>query len=98
VLFEKFLAGGPKAVRPEDSYHCYGRAIDWVNIKNADAGEKGVQWNNDEAYAEGTQIAIKSQIRGIGASDNDHLQDANFANSSDLLHREFGNFPRPPLA
>jgi hypothetical protein len=28
-LHKKFLAGGPKAVAPEHSYHCYGRAFDW---------------------------------------------------------------------
>src|SRR5947209_3917574 len=35
-LRQKFLAGGPKAVDPERSYHCYGRAFDWVNITDAD--------------------------------------------------------------
>ena len=98
VLFEKFQRGGPQAVRPEHSYHCYGRAIDWVNIKKADGGEKGLDWDSSATYAKGIMIAGQFGLKGIGASDNDHLQDANFASSSDLPHSEFGNFPKPPLA
>jgi hypothetical protein len=97
VLFEKFQGGGPKAVMPQRSYHCYGRAIDWVNISNPDAGEKGLDWDDKDAYAKGTEIAGEFGLAGIGASDNDHLQDANFASASDLPHSEFGNFPKPPL-
>src|SRR5262245_41418232 len=78
-LHKKFLAGGPKAVAPEHSYHCFGRAFDWVNIVDPDAGDKGLAWDDDKAYAKGTQIAEQFDIRGIGGSDNDHLQDAHFA-------------------
>jgi hypothetical protein len=98
TLFEKFTRGGPKAVQPQRSYHCYGRAIDWVNIRDPDAGEKGLDWGNDAAYANGTKIGARFGLAGIGASDNDHLQDANFPNASDLPHEEFGSFPKPPLA
>src|SRR5712664_3230454 len=36
VLYQKYLAGGSKAVAPPMSYHTYGRAFDWVN-----KGDKG---------------------------------------------------------
>jgi hypothetical protein len=98
VLFEKFQRGGPKAVQPQRSYHCYGRAIDWVNVSNPNSGEKGLAWDDEKAYAKGTKIAANFGLAGIGASDNDHLQDANFASASDLPHSEFGNFPKPALA
>src|SRR2546428_731283 len=39
-LHKKFLAGGPKAVAPEHSYHCYGRAFDWVHIIDPDVVAK----------------------------------------------------------
>lgn len=97
TLFEKFQLGGPKAVMPQCSYHCYGRAIDWVNIRDANAGEKGLAWSDDKAYANGTNIGAAFGLAGIGASDNDHLQDANFESASDLPHTEFGNFPKPAL-
>jgi hypothetical protein len=97
VLFEKFKLGGDLAAMPQHSYHCYGRAIDWVKISDPDAGEKGLAWDDDEAYALGTKIGGDFGLAGLGASDNDHLQDANFARSSDLPHSEFGNFPKPPL-
>ena len=92
-LHRKFLAGGPKAVEPEHSYHCYGRAFDWVNIKNPDTGDGGLAWDDNAAYAKGTQIGPLFQVVGIGPSDNDHLQDARFGSYVDLPRSEFGIFP-----
>jgi hypothetical protein len=92
-LRQKFLAGGPKAVEPERSYHCYGRAVDWVNITNPDGGDSGLAWDDNAAYAKGTLIGAQFQIVGIGPSDNDHLQDARFGSFADLSRSEFGIFP-----
>ena len=94
-LRAEYLAGkGPKAVDPDRSYHCYGRAIDWVNITNPDTGDAGLAWDDNMAYAKGTQIGAEFQIVGIGPSDNDHLQDAKFASYANLPQSELGNFPQ----
>jgi hypothetical protein len=89
---------GPRAVAPEHSYHCYGRAFDWVNITDPDGGDKGLAWDDGRAYAKGTKIAEQFDIRGIGESDNDHLQDAHFPTFADLSTTEFGRFPTAALA
>ena len=94
-LYRKHLAGGPQAVAPEKSYHCYGRAFDWVNIKDG-AGDDGLDWDNDRIYDKGTGIAALFGIRGIGAGDNDHLQDAKFSTYRHLSQTEFGRFPSEP--
>jgi LAS superfamily LD-carboxypeptidase LdcB len=88
---------GPRAVAPERSYHCYGRAFDWVNITDPDGGEKGLAFDDDKAYAKGTKIAEQFDIRGIGESDNDHLQDTHFPTFADLPQAEFGRFPNAAL-
>jgi D-alanyl-D-alanine carboxypeptidase len=92
-LHQISLKGGPKAVAPERSYHCYGRAFDWVNITDPDGGERGLAFNDNKAYKKGTKIAEQFEIRGIGESDNDHLQDARFPKFADLPKTEFGKFP-----
>jgi len=99
-LRDDFLAHqGHKAVDPRLSYHCYGRAFDWVNIGDANAGAKGLEWNNDGAYRRGTAVAEGDpdlRIRGIGEEDNDHLQDASFPSFQTLRNADFGHFPNPP--
>lgn len=97
-LHKKFLAGGPKAVTPDRSYHCYGRAFDWVNITDPDGGDKGLAFDDDKAYAKGTKIAEQFDIRGIGDNDNDHLQDSHFPTFADLPKTEFGSFPTSAVA
>jgi len=87
VLYQRYLAGGNKAVAPPMSYHTYGRAFDWVN-----KGDKGeLQWNNDKAYQFGQELAKKYALTGIGAGDNDHIQDANYKSWKDLPRSEYGN-------
>jgi hypothetical protein len=90
VLYQKYLAGGNKAVAPPMSYHTYGRAFDWVN--KGDNGE--LQWNNDKAYQFGQALAKNYGLTGIGAGDNDHIQDANFKSWKDLPRSEYGNIAR----
>ena len=97
-LHKKFLAGGPKAVAPEHSYHCYGRAVDWVNIIDLDGGDKALGWDDNKAYAKSETIANQFEIRGIGSSDNDHLQDAKFARYADLPQSELGKLPGAMVA
>jgi hypothetical protein len=98
-LHEKFLAGrGPRAVAPERSYHCYGRAFDWVNITDPDGGDTGLAWDDDAAYEKGTKIGDAFEIVGIGAGDNDHLQDERFRTFADLPRTEFGKFPISAMA
>ena len=90
VLYQKYLAGGNKAVAPPMSYHTYGRAFDWVN-----QGPKGdLQWNNDKAYEFGQKLATKYGLTGIGAGDNDHIQDVNYKSWKDLPRNEYGNVTR----
>jgi hypothetical protein len=85
---------GPLAVAPERSYHCFGRAFDWVNITDPDGGEKGLAFDHgDEFFKKGTKIAEQFEIRGIGDIDNDHLQDTRFPTFADLPKTEFGKFP-----
>jgi LAS superfamily LD-carboxypeptidase LdcB len=90
VLYQKYLAGGNKAVAPPMSYHTYGRAFDWVN--KGDNGE--LQWNNDKAYQFGQELAQKYALTGIGAGDNDHIQDANYKSWKDLPRSEYGNIAK----
>jgi D-alanyl-D-alanine carboxypeptidase len=90
VLYQKYLAGGNKAVPPPMSYHTYGRAFDWVN--KGDNGE--LQWNNDKAYQFGQELAKKYALTGIGAGDNDHIQDANYKSWKDLPRSEYGNIAK----
>lgn len=93
-LRRKFLAHqGPKAVDPERSYHCFGRAFDWVNITDPDGGDSGLAWDDDGAYEQGTEIGARFEIVGIGSEDNDHLQDGGFGSFADLPRSEFGQFP-----
>ncbi|MEO6742502.1 MAG: hypothetical protein ABIP20_19845 [Chthoniobacteraceae bacterium] len=95
-LYTKFVNGvGKKAVEPRKSYHCYGRAFDWVNIKDGVAPD-GLEWDNSRLYDKGTEIAGRFGIKGIGSDDNDHLQDARFSTYRDLPQAEFGQFPSPP--
>lgn len=91
ALYQKHLNGGPKAVQPKRSYHCYGRAIDWVHVANASGGASGLAWNDSQAYALGTQLAQQFGITGI-SGDSDHLQDALFPNYSSLPASDFGRF------
>lgn len=87
VLYQKHLAGGPQAVAPPMSYHTYGRAFDWVN---QDA-KGNLQWNNDRAYEFGQKLASNYGLTGIGAGDNDHIQDANYKSWKELPRAEYGN-------
>jgi hypothetical protein len=99
-LHDDFLAHqGGKAVAPQLSYHCYGRAFDWVNIRDPNAGDDGLEWNNDAVYRQGTSIAESDSnldLTGIGEGDNDHIQDASFPSFRNLRLAEFGNFPNSP--
>jgi hypothetical protein len=90
VLYQKYLAGGNKAVASPMSYHTYGRAFDWVN--KGDNGE--LQWNNDKAYQFGQQLAKNYNLAGIGPGDNDHIQDANYKSWKDLPRSEYGNIAK----
>jgi hypothetical protein len=93
-LREAYLAGhAPLAAAPEHSYHCYGRAFDWVNIVDPDAGDRGLAWNDDKAYAKGAAIGAQFEIAGIGDRDNDHLQDGRYGIYADLPQSNDGNFP-----
>lgn len=98
ALHKKFLAGGPKAVAPEHSYHCDGRAFDLLNIIDPDGRDKGLGWDDNKAYAKGETIANQFEIRGIGAGDNDHLQDSPFPTFANLPRTEFGSFPMAAMA
>ena len=90
--------GRSKGSSPEHSYHCYGRAFDWVNILDPDGGDKGLGWDDNKAYAKGETIANQFDIRGIGADDDDHLQDSHFPTFADLPMTEFGSFPTAAVA
>jgi hypothetical protein len=98
-LHEDFINHrGPRAVAPERSYHCYGRAFDWVNIADPNGGDDGLGWDDNAAYAKGTKVGSAFQIAGIGSDDNDHLQDSHFPTFADLSKSEFGSFPTASLA
>jgi hypothetical protein len=98
-LHEAFVAGrGPRAVAPERSYHCYGRAFDWVNITDPEGGDSGLAWDDNAAYEKGTKIGASLGIVGIGSGDNDHLQDSKFPTFADLPRTEFGKFPVSAMA
>jgi hypothetical protein len=93
VLYQKYLAGGNKAVAPPYSYHTYGRAFDWVN-KNP----KGdLEWENDAAYKFGQKLAKQYGLTGI-SGDNDHIQDARYASWKDLPREEYGKVNRRQVA
>jgi len=94
ALYQKYLAGGNKAVAPPMSYHTYGRAFDWAN-RNAKTGE--LEWNNDAAYSFGQKLAKKYGLTGI-SGDNDHIQDANYKTWKDLPRGDYGNPGRRQVA
>jgi hypothetical protein len=84
-LYQKHLAGGPLAAKPQNSFHSYGRAFDWANV-----GPDGkLQENNDAAYKFGQQLASKYGLRGLGDADNDHLEDAAYT-TGHLPQAEYG--------
>jgi hypothetical protein len=84
-LHEKFVNGqGPRAVEPRKSYHCYGRAVDWVNIVGTQGKDSDLDWDSDATYQKGIQLAQAFNLHSIGAIDLDHLQDGNFATWHDL--------------
>jgi hypothetical protein len=79
-LRELYLEGkGPLAAEPKKSYHCYGRAIDWVNIVRTEGKDSDLDWNNVSTYHKGIEIAQAFNLHSIGAADLDHLQDGNYA-------------------
>ena len=86
VLYQKYLAGGNKAVAPPYSYHTYGRAFDWAN-RNPKTGD--IEWDNDQAYSFGQKLAKQFGLTGI-SGDNDHIQDANYPTWKDLPRQEYG--------
>lgn len=90
ALYQKHLAGGPQAVQPQMSYHTYGRAFDWVN--KGDDGK--LQWENDKAYQFGQSLAKNYGLTGIGAGDNDHIQDGQYKSWKDLPRTEYGNIAK----
>ncbi|MDT4967791.1 MAG: D-alanyl-D-alanine carboxypeptidase [Acidobacteriota bacterium] len=79
---------GPKAAPPRRSYHCYGRAVDWVNIVATNGNENDLDWNSLATYQKGIRIATAFNLHSIGASDIDHLQDGNFASWRNLKRSE----------
>jgi hypothetical protein len=86
TLYQKYLAGGNKAVAPPYSYHTYGRAFDWVN-RNPNGN---LEWENDAAYSFGQKLAKQYGLTGI-SGDNDHIQDARYNSWRDLPREEYGN-------
>jgi hypothetical protein len=84
-LHDLYVSGkGPRAVEPKKSYHCYGRAIDWVNIVRTEGKESDLDWDNDATYQKGIQLAQAFNLHSIGAIDLDHLQDGNYATWQNL--------------
>lgn len=79
-LYERYIMGrGPLAAPPRKSYHCYGRAIDWVNIKAAEGKKSDLDWNSMETFLKGVELAKKHKLHSIGSKDIGHLQDGNYA-------------------
>jgi len=62
------------------------------------AATKRSDGDDNKAYAKGETIANQFEIRGIGSSDNDHLQDAKFARYADLPQSELGKLPGAMVA
>jgi len=91
-LRDLYEAGkGPLAATPQKSYHCYARAVDWVNIKAANGKDSDLDWKNRAAYKKGILIAEGFKLHSIGDIDLPHLQDSNFASWRDLPQAEWLN-------
>lgn len=89
ILFERYKAHkGPKAVEPKRSYHCYGRAIDWVNVIATDGKDSDLDWDNIRTYRLGIRLAGEFKLHSIGASDLDHLQEGNYSSWTALPRSE----------
>src|SRR4051794_34826856 len=62
-----YLQGkGPLAAEPKKSYHCYGRAIDWVNIVKTEGKDSDLAWKDIAALQKGIQIARDFKLHSIG--------------------------------
>lgn len=89
LLYERYIARkGPRAVEPKKSYHCYGRAIDWVNIIAANGRDSDLDWDNFRTYRLGIKLAKEFNLHSIGDADLDHLQDVNYPSWRDLPKSE----------
>ncbi len=66
---------------PGQSFHNYGRAIDFVPLKAAGkaAGMFEAWWNGNAVYKKAQDIAKKHGLRAL-SWETPHLEDANYAN------------------
>lgn len=89
VLYDRHIfKKGPLAAPPRKSYHCYGRAIDWVNIKAAAGKNSDLDWTSMPDFLKGVELAKKHKLHSIGAKDIGHLQDGNYASWTSLPKSE----------
>jgi len=65
------------------SFHCYGRAIDWVPAKQVKDNGYEADWDNVQSYGVGIEIAKKYTLDAL-SWERPHLQDGYFKDWRDL--------------
>lgn len=81
ALYQKFLAGGPKAAPPGQSPHEYGLAVDMVPDKDPDVNGLQPQWDTSDPHWQRIFEAIHRHPRlksGKSFQDADHVEKYNW--------------------
>lgn len=66
------------------SFHCYGRAIDWVPARKSGSGYEA-DWDNIQGYGLGIDIGKKYNLDAL-SWERPHLQDGYFKDWRDLAN------------
>ena len=69
------------------SFHCYGRAIDWVPAKQVAKDGYEADWNNVQSYGVGIENGKLFTLTAL-TWERPHLQDGFFKDWRDLAHNE----------
>jgi len=69
------------------SFHCYGRAIDWVPAKQVSGGNFEADWDNVQHYGIGIENGKLFNLVAL-TWERPHLQDGFFKDWRDLAHNE----------
>lgn len=78
------------------SFHCYGRAIDWVPAKEVKPNSYEADWDNIQAYGVGIENGKLYNLAAL-SWERPHLQDAFFKDWRDLARLEANTPTEEPV-
>lgn len=79
------------------SYHCYGRAIDWVPARKVKGDGYEADWDNIQHYGIGIENGKLYQLQSL-TWERPHLQDAFFKDWRDLANNETTSPKEEPVS